>query len=106
MRTNVSDIIQANGSVNPSIFAPAQVAGQIGARQWYTGKTSFSLNMAVTKRFRINERVAMSFYGEATNFLNHPFFNQGSLTITGTTFGQITGASGNRTILMRAYLDF
>jgi hypothetical protein len=106
IRTNVSGIVQANGAVNPAYYAPAQVAGQIGGRIFYPGKTSISLNMALTKRFRINERVALSFYGEASNWLNHPFFSQGSLTITGTTFGQITGASGNRTILMRGALDF
>jgi hypothetical protein len=105
-KTNVSDIVLSNGAVNPAVFAPTQNAGVMGARVFYTGKTSYSLNMALTKRFRINERTSLGFYGEASNFLNHPFFSQGSLTLTGTTFGNITGASGNRTILVRGFLDF
>jgi hypothetical protein len=51
-----------------------------------------------------NQRVGL--YSEANNFLNHPFFSQGSLSLTATTFGTITSASGNRTILVRGYLNF
>jgi hypothetical protein len=105
-KTNVSDIVQANGTVSPSYFAPGQQAGVIGARTWYTGKTSFSLNASLTKRFRINERTTLGFYAEASNILNHPFFSQGSLSLTSTTFGNITSATGSRTAFVRAYLDF
>jgi hypothetical protein len=104
--TNVSDIVQANGSVNPADFSRNMNAGQIGARQWYTGKTSFGFNLSLDKRFRITERVQMGLWAEANNFLNHPFFSQGSLSLTATTFGNITSASGTRTILMRGYLNF
>ena len=104
--TNVSDLKQANGSVNPAYFARDMTAGQIGARQWYPGKTSFGFNLSLNKTFKINERMTLGFWAEANNFLNHPFFSQGSLSLTATTFGNITGASGNRTILMRAYLKF
>jgi hypothetical protein len=102
----VSDLKQANGSVNPAYFARDMTAGQIGARQWYPGKTSFGFNLSLNKTFKINERMTLGFWAEANNFLNHPFFSQGSLSLTATTFGNITGASGNRTILMRAYLKF
>jgi hypothetical protein len=102
----VSDIIQANGAPNPAYLAPRQTPGVMGSPIWYTGKTSIGLNMALTKEFRIRERCKLGFWGEATNFLNHPFFGMGSLSTTGTTFGQITSASGNRTILLRGYLDF
>jgi hypothetical protein len=42
----------------------------------------------------------------ALNFLNHPFFNVGNSVPTATTFGQITGASGTRTVQFRASLDW
>ena len=105
-KTNVSDIVQANGSVNPKYYAQGQTAGVMGARQWYSAKTAFNLNMAVTKRFRFKERYTLGLYGEASNFLNHPFFSQGNLSLTATTFGNITSASGTRTIFVRGYLDF
>ncbi|HUI55521.1 MAG TPA: carboxypeptidase-like regulatory domain-containing protein [Bryobacteraceae bacterium] len=104
--TNTSDIVQANGSVNPAYFSRNMTAGQIGTRQWYTGKTAFGFNMSLEKTFRITERVQLGFWAEAQNFLNHPFFAQGSMSLTATTFGNITSASGNRTILMRGYLNF
>jgi hypothetical protein len=105
-RTNVADIIQANGSPNPAYLAPAQTPGVMGSRTWYTGKTSFSLNMALTKEFVIRERFKLGFWAQATNVLNHPFFGMGNLTTTGTNFGNITSASGTRTMLVRSYLNF
>jgi hypothetical protein len=105
-KTNVSDILQANGSVNPKYYAQGQTPGVIGARIFYRGKTAFTLNGAATKRFRIKERYTLGLYAEASNFLNHPFFNQGNLGVTSTSFGNITGASGTRTAFVRAYFDF
>jgi hypothetical protein len=105
-KTNVSDMVQANGSPNPAYYSPGQTPGVIGPRLFYTGKTSFALNMSLTKRFRIKERYTLGFYGEASNFLNHPFFGQGNISVTSTSFGNITSASGNRTIFIRGYLDF
>jgi hypothetical protein len=40
------------------------------------------------------------------NILNHPFFALGNTSPTSTSFGQITGASGARTVLLRASFDW
>jgi hypothetical protein len=105
-KTNVADISQANGAPNPAFLAPDQTAGQLGSPIWYPGKTAINLNLALAKEFRVRERYKLGFWAEATNFLNHPFFAMGTLSTTSTSFGNITSASGNRTILVRAYLDF
>jgi hypothetical protein len=42
----------------------------------------------------------------ALNFLNHPFFDVGNSSPTSTTFGQITTASGTRTMQFRASIDW
>ena len=105
-KTDVSDIIQVNGSVNPQYYAPNTAPGVLLPQVWYTGKTSYALNLSLVKKFRINERTTLGFWGGANNFLNHPFFPQGTISTTSTSFGNITSASGNRTIQLRAYLDF
>ena len=106
IKTNVSDIIQANGAPNPAYLAPAQTAGVWAAPLYYTGKTIFALNASLQKQVRIKERWLLGFYLDSTNWLNHPFFGQGTMSTTATTFGQITGASGTRSVLLRGYLNF
>jgi hypothetical protein len=106
IKTNVSNIIQANGSANPAYYAPSQVAGQWATPLYYVGKTAFVFNLSLQKEFQIKERFRLGFYAEATNFLNHPFFSQGSTSTTATTFGYITSASGARTVLLRGFLNF
>ena len=106
IRTSVSNLILSNGVVNPVYVQAAQTPGVIGAPVWYVGKTGFTFNLSVTKNIPITERVYMRLYGEASNWLNHPFFPQGSLTLTGSTFGNITSTSGTRSIFLRWSLDF
>jgi hypothetical protein len=104
--TNVADLTQANKSVDPKYYRPNDVPGVLVAPTWYYGKTSYSFDLAVEKAIRISERVSMNVKAQATNFLNHPFLGRGSSTITGTTFGNLTSASGARSMNLRAYIDF
>jgi len=104
--TNVSGISLANGAPNPAYLAPAQQAGVFASPLYYTGKTTFALNMSLQKEFAIRERWRLGFYADATNWLNHPFFSQGNISTTATTFGQITSAAGTRSVLLRGYLNF
>ena len=106
IRTSVSNLITSNGAVNPVYVQAAQTPGVIGSPVWYVGKTGFTFNLSLTKNFRFTERVNMVLYAEASNWLNHPFFPQGSLTLTGSTFGNITSTSGTRSIFLRWSLDF
>jgi hypothetical protein len=107
--TNVSDLLLnsgATGQVDPKYWQPLSTPGTIGSLIYYTGKTSFSFQLAATKRIRINERTMLTLWAQASNWLNHPFFSQGGFGMTSTTFGNITGASGTRTMLIRGFLDF
>lgn len=106
IRTNVQNLTLSNHVVNPAIVQAAQTPGVIGSPVWYYGKTAFTMNLSVTKNIRFTERVNMRLYAEASNWLNHPFFSQGSLTLTGSTFGNITSASGTRSMILRWSLDF
>ena len=106
IKTNVSDIVQANGTVNPAYLQAAQTPGVVGSPIYYVGKTGFSFALSLQKTFRITERVNFRLYGEASNWLNHPFFSQGSMSLTSSSFGNITSASGNRTVFVRWTMDF
>jgi hypothetical protein len=105
-KSNVSDLIQANGAVDPKYYRPGDAPGRIGDHLFYYTKTQFQLDMNLQKSIVLRERLRMRFRAEASNFLNHPFLDGGSTTITGTTFGNITGASGARTIQLRGTLDW
>jgi hypothetical protein len=101
-----SNLVSANGSPNPAYLAPAQTAGVWATPLYYTGKTTIAFNLSVQKEFHIKERWRLGFYADSTNFLNHPFFSQGTLSTTSTSFGNITSAAGSRTVLLRGYLNF
>ncbi len=106
IKTNTSDIVQANGTVNPAYFQAGQTPGVIGGALYYTGKTGINLALSLQKTMRITERVNFRLYADASNWLNHPFFSQGSLSLTASSFGNITSASGNRTMFVRWSMDF
>ncbi len=43
---------------------------------------------------------------DALNVLNKPIWNTPNLNIDSTSFGQITGATGNRNIVLGARVEF
>jgi hypothetical protein len=103
---NVADIIQANGSVDPKYFRPQDTPGVIGSPVYYYGKTTFQLDMNLSKDLRITERLRLKLHAEVSNFLNHPFLGGGNNGVTSTSFGYITTASGARSIALRGTLDW
>lgn len=106
-RTNVADIQLPNGAVNPDYYRPGDTPGVIGYDVKYRGKTTFQLDLSVSKEILISERVRMGLKANISNFLNHPFrTGYGSTTATGTSFGQVSSFSGTRTMNIRAYIDF
>jgi hypothetical protein len=66
----------------------------------------YLLDMSINKEIRIKEGLRMTLRLVALNFLNHPFFDVGNSSPTSTTFGQITTASGTRTMQFRASIDW
>ena len=103
---NVASIAQSNGIANPSYYAPASTPGAFSQFVYLYGNTTFTLNMSLNKAVRIRERLNVGFRVEAINFLNHPFFSLGSTSVTANSFGQISSASGNRTVYLRAFLSW
>jgi hypothetical protein len=105
--TNVSNLVQSSGIVDPKYLAPNSTPGDLGQLVYIYGKTTYAYNMSVNKAIRIHERLNVGFRLEAINFLNHPFFTSlGSSTVTGNTFGQVTSTTGTRTALLRGYVSW
>ncbi|HXE31430.1 MAG TPA: hypothetical protein VN515_06475, partial [Terriglobales bacterium] len=104
--SNIAAIAQSNGIANPSFYAPASTPGSFGQIAYLRNVPSVSLNMSLNKSIPLAERLNLSLRAEALNFLNHPFFNMGSTSSTSNSFGLVSGASGTRTILIRAALNY
>jgi hypothetical protein len=105
--TNVGNLVQSSGIVDPKYLAPNSNPGDFGQLVYLYGKTSFAYNMSVNKAIRIREKLRMGFRLEALNFLNHPFFSSlGNSSVTANTFGQVTSTTGTRSALLRGYLSW
>jgi hypothetical protein len=65
-----------------------------------------TVNFSVFKNFPIRERLKFQFRVESFALLNHPNFANPSATINTSSFGNITSATGNRTIQLAAKLQF
>lgn len=92
--------------VNSSLFAPSSTPGQYGEFVYLRNNGLFTFDMSVNKDVRITEKWRLTLRLVALNFLNRPFFNVADSSPTSTTFGQITSASGTRTMQFRASLDW
>jgi hypothetical protein len=92
--------------VKPELFSPALTPGQYGDFVYLRNNGLFTYDMSVNKDVRITEKWRLTLRLVALNFLNRPFFNVANSSPTATNFGQITSASGTRTMQFRASLDW
>jgi len=91
--------------LDPEFITRVQTEGLITtppAGQWgnfpinsIDGPTYFNIDMSVTKRWPINERVRLELKTTFINILNHPSFVYGTLNFDSTNFGRITSTSGS-----------
>jgi hypothetical protein len=103
---DIANVTSTTTSVNPALFGPSSTPGEYSAFVYLRNTTSYQFDMSVNKDVRINERFRLTLRAVALNFLNHPFFPLANTSPTSTSFGQITSASGNRTVQLRASLDW
>jgi len=71
-----------------------------------TGPGTLGLDMAATKRLRLTEKTMFTLRADAINILNRPQWGLPNTNINSNTFGRITTATGSRTILVNARVDF
>lgn len=85
------------------------IAFEMGSRNNLRGPGFFNLDMGLSKRFPVTERVNMIFRADAFNVLNHPSFGlpgggaAGSgADVTSGVFGQITGTASTARVMQWA----
>jgi hypothetical protein len=85
------------------------VAGDVGNLPIlaFDGPPQFRIDLAISKRFRMADRYALEFKGEAFNLLNQPSFDRGDIDINSTMFGRLTAVNvGARVVQLSARFDF
>ncbi len=87
--------------INPNNYA----YGNAG-RNLLHGPGAETVNFSLFKNFPIKERMKFQFRFETFALFNHANFGNPSATINTSSFGNITGASGNRNIQLGAKLMF
>jgi hypothetical protein len=70
------------------------------------GPGTLGLDMALSKKVRIRENTTFTLRADAINILNKPQWGLPDTNINSTSFGRITTATGSRTILINARVDF
>jgi hypothetical protein len=90
-------------NLNPVV--PVFAYGNAG-RNLIHGPGSSVVNFSLFKNFPIKERLKFQFRFESFAFFNHTNFSNPGTTFGTGSFGQITGASGNRNIQLGAKLLF
>jgi hypothetical protein len=97
-------IADAQGNILLMNPAPGQL-GTLGQR-WIEGPGVITLDANLVKRVQIDESKQFEFRIDAINVLNRPNFGNPVLDINSNTFGRITTATGNRSFVVNARVNF
>ena len=99
-------LVGPDGRSNPQFLTYNTTPGSLGQILYIYGKNSFSWDGALTKNFRINERMRFVVYAQASNIMNHPTWGMGSANVNSTTFGVVGAPSGSRSMTFRGTFYF
>ncbi|HMX26044.1 MAG TPA: TonB-dependent receptor [Blastocatellia bacterium] len=104
--------LQAVADASGNILLINGLPGQPGTlqEQYLTGPGTFRLDFNVVKRIKVREGWNFEFRADLINLTNTPqiddYANQINTDINSVNFGRITGAGGNRIIVLGARLNF
>jgi hypothetical protein len=97
---------------NGQLLLQNPVPGALGSLSAasYRGLGTFTLNMQLSKAVTLNKEhnITLRVRADAINLLNRPIwaFGTSTLNIDSTSFGQITTASGNRSVVLGVRVEF
>jgi hypothetical protein len=103
-RSTMLAIADANGNallVNPT----PGVLGSL-APAYIEGPSTFRLDLNVIKRVKVKEKVDFMFTANFIDALNTPQWGNPNTDINSVNFGRITGAGGNRIIVLEGRINF
>jgi hypothetical protein len=92
---------------NQAAFAvqPTGTFGNSGRFNLY-GPGTWNMDVALSRVFKIKERFGLEVRGEAFNFFNHANWNSPTVSITSSTFGQVTAFSSPRIVQVAMKLTY
>jgi hypothetical protein len=108
--TNSSGTIQFfdQATRDKLVATPAGSTGSTG-RNFFNLASTFDMDVSLSKRFRIQERVELQVRADAVNVTNTPLWDVPTAVRTSGTFGAFTGPSestGSRKIQLGAKINF
>jgi hypothetical protein len=95
---------QCNGS-NAACTVSSGLFGNLGRNAVY-GPGQINWDMAITRRFAVNERWKLDLRADFFNIMNHANWNNPTTNITSGTFGEVTGYSSPRIIQLALKVFF
>ena len=93
----------------PPVYYDSQGAYSIPgneARNVIIGPGLGSLDSALERRFRLNEKLNMVFRGDFFNLTNHPNFRRPGLIVGTTQFAEVSSAGNSRQIQLSLRLNW
>ncbi len=93
---------------NGNTIMQAPKAGTVGNlnQNVMTGPGQLTFNTSVSKKVYLNESMYFTLRADVINVLNKPQWNNPNTNINSGSFGQITGAGGQRAVTLNARFDF
>lgn len=79
--------------------------GNLG-RDALSGPIVANLDLSLTKRIKVGERATFEIWGQSFNVLNHTQFSTVGTSMAASTFGRVTAATNERTMMMGLRLEF
>ncbi len=98
-------VCAGNTALSPSCSTSTGLFGNLGRNSVY-GPGQIQWDMAVSRRFSLNERFKFEYRSDFFNILNHANWNNPTSTITSSTFGLVTAFGSPRIIQMAMKLFF
>ncbi len=107
-------LIGPDGRANPQYLLPNTTPGEFGQLLFIRDKNTFQWDVSLTKNFQITERVQFRFFAGLNNVLNHPRWGFRGINnevlldtnVFSTSFGVQSAPVGNRSMNLRAVLNF
>jgi hypothetical protein len=100
--------LQAIAGPDGNLLLANPVAGTLGtlAPNFLSGPGAFRLDINLIKRIRVAERKTMELRADAINLTNTPQFGTPNADINSLNFGRISGASGERLVVLGLRVNF
>lgn len=103
-RSTMLAVTDASGKLLARNSAPGEF-GNLAPR-FLQGPGSFRVDLNLIKRVKISERYELLLRADAENLTNTPQFGNPNTDINSLNFGRITGAGGNRILVISGRLNF